>query len=150
DDQQFYIWLGKSGGNGKDTFGNTIINVLGSDLGKEMAFSTIAATKNKRSGSEASSDLMALREVRFIKTTEPGRGQAVNEALVKQMTGKSFISARELHGRQQTFRLKGKLAILTNHPPELDVTDLGLRRRVVVVPWNAKFRTGENRDIHME
>jgi putative DNA primase/helicase len=150
DDQQFYVWLGPGGSNGKDTFANLLIRVLGEDLGKEMSFSTIAASKYKRSGSEASSDLMALHGVRFIKTTEPARGQAINEALVKQLTGKSYISARELHAKQTSFRLTGKLAILTNHPPELDVTDQGLRRRIVVVPWNAKFRTGENRNLKME
>ena len=149
-EQTFWVWLGPGGANGKDTFGNSLANVLGCDLAKEMAFATIAATKAKRSGSEASSDLMALRGVRLIKTTEPAREQAINEALVKQMTGKSWISARELHAKQVTFRMTGKLAILTNHPPALDVTDQGLRRRIVVVPWNAKFRTGENRKLDME
>jgi putative DNA primase/helicase len=48
------------------------------------------------------------------------------------------------------FRLTCKLTILTNHPPKFDVTDQGLRRRCVVVPWDAKFRTGENRIMEME
>jgi putative DNA primase/helicase len=89
-EQVMFIMFG-SGANGKSTFLNTIMQILG-----EYATATPTETFMKQTGDKISNDLARLRGSRFVTTTEAEQGKKLAEPLIKQITGNDKITARFL------------------------------------------------------
>jgi putative DNA primase/helicase len=86
-EQTMFILFG-SGANGKSTFLNTILNLLG-----DYATSTQTETFTKQNGDRISSDIARLRGTRFVTTTETEQGKRLSEPLIKQITGSDKLTA---------------------------------------------------------
>jgi len=91
-EQTMFILFG-SGANGKSTFLNTVIHVLGD-------YATAASTETfmKKSGDQYSNDIARLRGTRFVTTTEAEQGRRLSEPLIKKITGNDQMTARFLYG----------------------------------------------------
>ena len=59
----------------------------------------------------------------------------LNEGLLKQLTGDDMITARKLYGDEFEFRPEFKLWMATNHKPTIRGTDLGIWRRIHIIPF---------------
>jgi putative DNA primase/helicase len=128
-EQTMFILFG-SGANGKSTFLNTIMNLLG-----DYAIATPTETFMRKSGEQITNDIARLRGTRFVTTTEAEQGKRLSEPLIKQITGNDRMTARFLYGEFFNFVPTFKIFMATNHKPVIKGTDYGIWRRIKLIPF---------------
>jgi putative DNA primase/helicase len=128
-EQTMFILFG-SGANGKSTFLNTIMNLLG-----DYAIATPTETFMRKSGEQITNDIARLRGTRFVTTTEAEQGKRLSEPLIKQITGNDRMTARFLYGEFFNFTPTFKIFMATNHKPVIRGTDYGIWRRIKLIPF---------------
>jgi len=137
-DENFYIFSGKnnSGGNGKSTITDLLLNTLG-DYGIMSPVSLITA---KREGSSnANSALASIKNKRFILMQEPEATDHIQVGTLKALTGGDRISTRELHSSQIEFKPHAKIFLCCNTIPNLSSIDGGIMRRLKIIEFTSKF-----------
>ena len=142
-EQTMFILFG-SGANGKSTFLNTIMNLLG-----DYSIATPTETFMKKSGDQISNDIARLRGTRFVTTTEAEHGRRISEPLIKQITGNDQMTARFLYGEFFNFTPTFKIFMATNHKPVIKGTDHGIWRRIKLIPFTTRIEE-EKQDKHLE
>jgi putative DNA primase/helicase len=142
-EQTMFILFG-SGANGKSTFLNTLMRLLG-----DYAIATPTETFMKRSGEQISNDIARLRGTRFVTTTEAEQGKRLSEPLIKQITGNDAMTARFLYGEFFDFIPTFKIFMATNHKPVIRGTDYGIWRRIKLIPFTTTI-TADKQDKHLE
>jgi putative DNA primase/helicase len=142
-EQSMFILFG-TGANGKSTFLNTIMNIVG-----DYAVATPTETFMKKQGDHISNDLARLRGTRFVTTTEAEHGRRLSEPLIKQMTGNDQMTARFLYGEYFNFVPTFKIWMATNHKPVIKGTDHGIWRRIKLIPFITRIEE-EKQDKHLE
>jgi putative DNA primase/helicase len=142
-EQTMFILFG-SGANGKSTFLNTVMRLLG-----DYAVATPTETFMKRSGEQISNDIARLRGTRLVTTTEAEQGKRLSEPLIKQITGNDALTARFLYGEFFDFVPTFKVFMATNHKPLIRGTDYGIWRRIKLIPFTTTI-TPERQDKHLE
>jgi len=138
--EQAFAFLYGKGQNGKSLFAGTLLRMMG-EYGLKMATETI--TETKRQAGAASEDIARLHGKRFYLTTEWQEGTALDENLVKDLTGGDVLAARFLHKGTFEFMPVGKLTIVGNHKPVIKGDDLGIWRRVREVPFTVTIPDDE-------
>jgi len=133
-EQCFFILYG-SGANGKTTFLETVIKLLGNHA-VTAPFATFLV---QRYPGAARNDLAALHAARFVKAAEAEHQAWLDEAMVKQLTGGDTISARFLYHEQFSYKPQFKIWLATNHKPEIRGTDVAIWRRIRLVPFERRF-----------
>jgi len=123
-----------SGANGKSTFLNVLRHVFG-DYAKVIPAETLLESRGERHPTE----LANLRGVRLAICNEPDEGRRWAEARIKMLTGDEEISARYMRGDFFVFRRTNKFVIAGNHRPQLGSADEAMKRRLHIVPFNARF-----------
>lgn len=132
------LFLYGEGGSGKGTFINTIGYMMG-DYADTIDIEVFLASRNDghAGGSAPSPEIAKLAGVRAAIASESGLGRKMNDAKVKNMTGRDDITARYLYGQQFTFSPVVKFVLQSNYLPSVvDATDSGIRRRLVIAPFN--------------
>jgi putative DNA primase/helicase len=142
-EQTMFILFG-SGANGKSTFLNTIMYLLG-----DYAIATPTETFMKRNGDQNTNDIARLRGARFVTTTEAEQGRRLSEPLIKQITGNDRMTARFLYGEFFNFVPTFKIFMATNHKPVIKGTDYGIWRRIKLIPFTTRIEE-EQQDKHLE
>jgi putative DNA primase/helicase len=128
--EQVLFFLYGIGANGKSTFVNTLQTILG-DYAQQAQVSTFM-TKGKGS---INNDTARLRGSRFVATTETEEGSRFNESELKQLTGGDTITARFLRHEHFEFKPNFKLWISGNHKPYIQGNDIGIWRRIRLIPF---------------
>jgi putative DNA primase/helicase len=80
-----------SGANGKSTFLNTIMYLLG-----DYTIATPTETFMRKNGDQYTNDIVRLRGTRFVTTTEAEQRWRLSEPLIKKITGNDQMTARFL------------------------------------------------------
>jgi putative DNA primase/helicase len=142
-EQAMFILFG-TGANGKSTFLNTIMNLLG-----DYAIATPTETFMKKSGDQITNDIARLRGTRFVTTTEAEHGRRLSEPLIKQITGNDRMTARFLYGEFFNFDPTFKIWMATNHKPVIKGTDHGIWRRIKLIPFTTRIEE-DKQDKHLE
>ena len=142
-EQSMFILFG-TGANGKSTFLNTIMNILG-----DYAIATPTETFMTKKGEQQTNDIARLRGTRFVTTTETEQGKRLSEPLIKQITGNDRMTARFLYGEFFNFVPTFKIFMATNHKPMIKGTDHGIWRRIKLIPFTTRILE-ENQDKHLE
>jgi putative DNA primase/helicase len=142
-EQTMFILYG-TGANGKSTFLNTIMYLLG-----DYATATPTETFMKKSGDNYSNDVARLRGTRFVTTTEVEQGRRMSEPLIKKITGNDEMTARFLYGEFFNFKPTFKIFMATNHKPVIKGTDHGIWRRIKLIPFTQRIPE-EKQDKHLE
>jgi putative DNA primase/helicase len=142
-EQSMFILYG-TGANGKSTFLNTIMNILG-----DYAIATPTETFMKKSNDQISNDIARLRGTRFVTTTEAEQGRRLSEPLIKQITGNDRMTARFLYGEYFNFTPTFKIFMASNHKPVIKGTDYGIWRRIRLIPFITKIPE-EKQDKYLE
>jgi putative DNA primase/helicase len=132
-EQSMFILFG-TGANGKSTFLNTIMNLLG-----DYAIATPTETFMKKTGDQITNDIARLRGTRFVTTTEAEQGRRLSEPLIKQITGNDRMTARFLYGEFFSFLPTFKIFMATNHKPVIKGTDYGIWRRIKLIPFTTRI-----------
>ena len=146
-EEKFAFMYGEGGG-GKGTFMESIAHMLG-DYAGTMDIDTILASRNDAgNGGQPTPQIAGLAGKRFIVASESGAGRSFNSAKLKNLTGGDKITARYLHSNPFTFTPQFTFFLSSNFMPTItDTTDNGIRRRLVIVPFEAKI---EKRDIMLK
>jgi P4 family phage/plasmid primase-like protien len=127
--QLFFLW--GTGDNGKSTFLDVVLRLLGSyaNIGDENLLTSTSAHPTQ---------LADLRGSRLIVCDETDREKKLAEQRIKMMTGKQ-IKARYMRQDFFTYTPRFKVWISGNHKPEIKGGDDGIWRRLRLVPFTAKL-----------
>ena len=142
-EQTMFILFG-TGANGKSTFLNTIMYLLG-----DYAIATPTETFMRKNGDQNTNDIARLRGTRFVTTTEAEQGRRLSEPIIKQITGNDRMTARFLYGEFFNFMPTFKIWMATNHKPVIKGTDHGIWRRIKLIPFTTRIEE-EKQDKHLE
>lgn len=134
--EQCAFFLYGLGNNGKSTFLETISDMLG-DYASNAQPDTIMMKKFGDNG--AGSDIARLRSARLVTTEEPTEGVRLNEGLIKQLTGGGKVTCRFLYGDEFEYAPEFKIWIATNHKPIIQGTDVGIWRRIRLIPFEVNI-----------
>jgi putative DNA primase/helicase len=142
-EHKFFVLHG-SGRNGKSTFVETILAMLG-----DYAQSSNPETWLRQAGGRgAEPDIARLPGIRFVSTAEIGEGRALDEARVKAIVAGDRITTRQLYQPAFDFAPIAKLWISTNHAPKIRGNDEGMWRRVCLIPFDETIGYDEmDRDL---
>lgn len=134
-DEQKLFFLHGSGANGKSTFINAILNILGSYAGPGAP----ELLMQRRSGAHPTeqADLVGKR---MVSCQEVEEGRYWNEPLLKQLTGDDPIKARRMREDFWSFWPTHKLWVSGNHKPNVRGTDDGIWRRLILIPFEKSFK----------
>jgi putative DNA primase/helicase len=131
--EQKVFFLCGNGENGKSTFLDTIMAILGDYA---MSCPTETFMVKDFGGNGPNNDLARLKGARFVTAAEIEAGKKLAESLVKQVTGGDKIAARYLRQEYFEFTPEFKLWFCTNHKPDITGTDHGIWRRVKIIPFD--------------
>ena len=134
--EQCAFFLYGTGKNGKSTFLDIIRDVFG-DYAANIQPETIMVKSN--TGGNANSDIARLKGARLVTSVEPNEGVRINEGLLKQLTGDDPVTARKLYSEEFEFKPEFKLWIATNHKPIIRGTDMGIWRRIHMIPFTVQI-----------
>lgn len=123
------------GSNGKTTFINAIMEVLGKDYAMKSPSNFLMAKTNDAHPTDKA-DLFGRRIVICSETED---GKRLDESLVKELTGDEPIRARRMREDFWEFTPTHKILLVTNHLPHIRGTDLGIWRRIRRIPFVKTF-----------
>lgn len=137
--EEKFLFLFGPGGSGKSTFLEVIARAMG-DYADTFPVEMLLTRRNDAgSGNEATPQLAKLAGVRLAVTSEAPPGRRFNDARMKLWTGGDVLTARALYGTPFTYRPQFKLVGSTNDMPSMiDAADEGMRRRLIIVPFEAR------------
>lgn len=135
-EKAIFLLLG-SKDTGKSTFVEALAAAWG-DYGAAMDWSTLSE-QTREDGKAPRPDLVRLRGRRLVTAAEGRRGSRLDAALIKRLTGGDTVLARGLNEDPVEFVPIFKLWLSTNHPPELDVDDEAVWRRVFRLEFKHTF-----------
>ena len=137
-EEKFMIWQG-GGGNGKGVTSKTILYLLGSYA---VGLPSTALLRNRKNfdANVATTSLNALDRARFSISEELPLDSELDSALIKNLSGGDDINLRRNYGEYRTIQATAKLNLSGNFLPKLEnVDDLGLRRRMLNMPFTVQF-----------
>lgn len=128
------------GRNGKSTFWNTIARVLGTYAGNMSAdVLTIGGNRNVKP------ELAEAKGKRLIIAAESEEGVRLSTSTVKQLASTDQIYAEKKYKAPFAFTPSHTLVLYTNHLPRVGAMDVGIWRRLIVIPFNAIIE--DNADV---
>lgn len=131
------------GANGKSTFLNALIGVLG-----DYAVSSPIETFTEQKGQRHLTELARLRGARLVTSTETEEGRRWAESRIKALTGGDKIAANFMRQDLFEYTPQFKLIVAGNHKPGLRSVDEAIRRRFNLIPFTANI-PAEERDTDL-
>jgi putative DNA primase/helicase len=132
------------GNNGKSTFLRTTQLLLGEyacAAPRNLLFSVDGAPPHP-------TELARLYAKRLVVCNEVPKGKVFDEAKIKDLTGGDIIAARRMNEDWWDFAPTHKLHLAGNHKPIVLGDDLGIWRRIKLIPWEVTIPDGEiDRDL---
>ncbi|MGM4959838.1 phage/plasmid primase, P4 family [Bradyrhizobium sp. 604_D8_N2_3] len=136
--EHVFLFIYGTGRNGKGTFVNTIVKILG-DYAATAQIETFLASKGERHPTE----FARLHNKRLVVAQETPQGRVWNEAKIKTLTGGDRITAHFMRQDDFEFDPKFKLIITGNHKPKLACVDPAMRARLLMVPFTVQIPKAE-------
>jgi putative DNA primase/helicase len=119
-----------TGRNGKSTFLNTLLGVLG-DYGQKAPPDLLVLKRGEVHPTEKAT----LFGARFVPAIETAEGKKLDESMVKELTGGDPISTRRMREDFWNFLPTHHLWLATNHKPIISGTDIGIWSRIRMIPF---------------
>jgi len=126
-----------NGANGKSSFMKAL-SIIAGDYGTTS--SVEALLDHRQDGEGATPMIAALVGKRFAMASEMPEGRKLNESRVKDITGGDAITARTLYGKPFVFTPTHTLWITGNHKPRITGLDVGIWRRLRILPYTATMQ----------
>jgi putative DNA primase/helicase len=141
--QKFYLCIG-NGGDGKGTLFEALLDALGGgNDGYAMKADMQSFIRQKVSGHRIRDDLANMAGARLVLASEINKGEALDAALVKTLSGEDTQRVRHLFGKEFEFRPICTLFMQANHEPYVDSQDDAIWRRLVKIPFGPSLREDE-------
>ena len=142
--QTFNMYTG-SGRNGK----SKLVELMGTMLGDYKGTVPISLVTQKRGNiGGVSPEIAALKGIRYAVMQEPSKGMALNEGVMKELTGGDPIQGRKLFRDVITFVPQFTLVVCTNHLFDINTDDDGTWRRIRVCDYISKFVPKPSKNIN--
>jgi putative DNA primase/helicase len=138
EDALFFLY--GTGANGKTTFLNTVLELMG-NYGTQVMSELLMMRHHEQHPTERA-DLFGRR---FVSTAEVDAGRRLSEALVKILTGREKIKARRMREDLWEFLPTHKIWLAANHKPVIRGTDTAIWRRPRLIPFVVTF-DGDKKD----
>lgn len=132
--EQCLHFLHGAGSNGKSTLVEVLLEVAG-EYGQVSPPETLLA----RVGDSIPTEIARMCGSRFVAMSETGESKAIDEATVKKLTSSEPIAARFLHRDYFQFKPSHHLWLSSNHKPHISGADLGIWRRIRLIPFTQTF-----------
>ncbi|MCC7572644.1 MAG: bifunctional DNA primase/polymerase, partial [Candidatus Methanofastidiosum sp.] len=145
DREQVLFFLHGLGQNGKTTFLNIIMTMLG-EYAKDADPSTFM---DKKFDGGPKNDVARLKGARFVRSSEIAEGKYLDEDFIKRVTGHEGLTARFLYGEIFDFAPKFKLWMISNNKPTIRGSDFAIWRRLMTIPFNYRI-PNDKRDKTLE
>jgi len=136
--EDILIFMYGTGKNGKSTFVDILKLIFGTYY---MKIGMDSLTIKKSEG--INNDIASLKGSRLVISSEIEQGKRLKESLIKDLTGGDDIVARFLYGEYFTFKSTFKLWIYGNHKPIIRGLDMGIRRRIKLIPFEVTIQDTE-------
>jgi putative DNA primase/helicase len=124
-----------NGDNGK----TTMLEVFRYIIGEYAWVAEINLLMQRATNNEQQYAVAALEGKRFVTTSEAKEGEQLNEAKLKEITGRQTLQARNPYGSPFQFYPQYKLFVDANYKPVVQGTDDGIWGRLQAIPFNVKF-----------
>jgi putative DNA primase/helicase len=134
-----------AGANGKSTAMLALRMLLGSGLSSTIESHALLTD---RPDSTVAYQKASLEGKRMILTDELPEGKRLNESMVKALIGGDNIQARRPYQEPYDFAPTHKIWMIGNHKPRIAGTDLGIWRRIHLIPWLVTVPPEERRPRH--
>lgn len=118
------------GRNGKSKFIESIYSIM-----KDYAVTCPRSTFVVKQNPGIPNDVARLKGARMVTAMESSQNTALDEELIKKITGGDPISARFLNKEYFDFYPTFKIFFTTNHLPRIRGTDTGIWRRIHMIPF---------------
>lgn len=127
-------------GSGKSVFINVLEKLFG-DFGATAEANTL----HRKNGGGPTNSLNDLKGKRLVAISELNKGDMLDEALVKRLTGGDRATTRAMYEGNTTWTPQFTLFMATNHLPKLSLEDDAIWRRVkpILFPNAARDNGGE-------
>lgn len=136
------------GANGKSAITDLMARLMGGYAATAKIESLTG--QNRRSGGDATPDLINIVAARMVRASEPEKGVQWQEGLIKQLTGGEPILVRALNENFFEVVPIFKLTIGGNHAPDIRGMDDGIWRRLMIVPFNVQIPKAERDPLIVE
>lgn len=138
----FFILHGQKTNNGKSTFMDAIMYIMG-DYAKAAQADVITSKQFARDSSAPSEDIARLWGARLVSMAEPDKSARLNVGLIKQMTGNDPLTARFLRQNSFQFVPEFKIFLHANDLPQTTDDTVFSSGRVKVIQFNREFKSEE-------
>ena len=128
--EEMFAFLIGTGRNGKGTFIKILLEGFGTYAGV-LPPATLLSGKKDRHPTE----IAKLEGLRLASCSEIQEGREWNESAVKSLTGGDRQTARKMRQDFSDFDQTHKILIDANNTPSLKKIDVGIRRRLHLVPF---------------
>jgi len=135
-ERSFFVAYGE-GANGKSTFFETILYVLGSYGLKPLAKAIVDGPEDPKEA------LAELQGRRFLFLDEFASGRRLRQEVIKALASGDRIAARRLYGHPFEFQSVGKLVLAVNRKPRLSSYDQAIWDRLILIPFTQRFEAGQ-------
>lgn len=147
-EEKFLVWLGESGANGKGVLSRTLAALL-RDYAAALPRTALVLRKFD-DGNAHTAALNSLINARFAISEELPQNVTLDSALLKTLTGGDMQKFRRLREEFKDFEPTAKINMSSNFIPKFEnVDDGGIKRRLLVMPFNVTF-TGDRADPHLK
>jgi putative DNA primase/helicase len=133
------------GGNGKSKLFE-VLRALYGGYSQQADFHTFLTRKSEG----PRNDIARMRGARLITASEADGDRGFDGTVLKQLTGGDTVTARRLYEESFEFRPQHKLWLAANHKPIVKEQTEGFWRRIRLIPFEATFEKGKNRDNRLE
>lgn len=148
-EEKLFVLLG-SGANGKSTFCDVLMRVLGTGA-SGYATKLSAEAFCRQQYQNIKPQLATLRGTRLAVASEIEHGAQFSDAAVKQLVSRDAVLAEAKYCAPETFQPSHTTLLTVNEMPSMSTSDYGMRRRITVIPFKAQFvGTSEQKNIAAE
>lgn len=138
----FFILYGSKTRNGKSTFVGINTHILGAYAGT-LKPATVTRKQMNNGGNAATPDLAGVKNSRWVTISEIENGMMLDISLIKTMTGKNELKARNLYENDITFKPKFKLYFDTNFLPKMTDDTIFQSDRLHLIEFTRHFEQNE-------
>lgn len=135
--EEFFFLIGNAS-NGKGLVTTLIQSTFG-DKSQTLESSSFYKNKHGVAANAASPELASTKDCHVVFVNELERGAKLTADNIKKLSGNDEIKVRFLRENCFEFVPKYCLFFVSNHEPEIDGDDFGIRRRLRFIPFNVTF-----------
>lgn len=136
-EEKFFVWLGRSGANGK----GLLKDIISACIGEYMdVIPSSYFYKSSITNSQSADPIMVSKKTcRYLISSELDRDEALKSSTIKTISGNDTLSVRDLYSKPETFIPPFKLILQSNVEPKITDIDGGIKRRIVIIPFIMTF-----------